>query len=68
MLITVDAFNMLRVYLQMPEQCELLFKVQLYWTDPEDYASCVEFFIRAKAIIVSSKLGGETIAITSKLK
>ena len=59
---------MLRVYLQMPEQCEILFKVQLVWSDPEDFASCVEFFIRAKAIIVSSKLRGETIAITSKLK
>lgn len=52
----------------MPEQCELLFKVQIIWSDPEDFASCVEFFIRAKAIIVSSKLRGETIAITSKLK
>jgi hypothetical protein len=68
MLITVDAFNVLRVYLQMPEQCELLFKVQIFWSDPEDFASCVEFFIRAKAIIISSKLKGETIAITSKLK
>ena len=54
--------------MQMPEQCELLFKYQIYWTDSEDFASCVEFFIRAKAIIVTSKLKGETIAITSKLK
>ena len=52
----------------MPEQCELLFKHQIFWSDPEDFASCVEFFIRAKAIIVSSKIKGETIAITSKLK
>ena len=56
-LITVDAYNMLRVYLQYPDQSELLFKYQVKWTLPEDYAISVEFYLRAKCIIVTSKLG-----------
>jgi hypothetical protein len=36
---TVDALNTLRVYLQLPDQCELLFKVTLAWNDPDDFAA-----------------------------
>jgi len=39
----------------MPEQCELLFKMQIKW-DAEDFAKSIEFYIRAKAIIITSKI------------
>ncbi len=41
--------------------------MQLKWDDPEDYAGSIAFFMRAKAIVVSSKLKGQTIIINSKL-
>jgi hypothetical protein len=41
----------------MPEQCELLFKTEIKW-EKEDFASCIEFYMRAKAIVISSKLHG----------
>ena len=35
---TVDAYNVLRVYMQMPEHLELLFKKQITWEDEDDFA------------------------------
>ena len=66
-LITVDAYNVLRCYLQYPDQSELLFKHQLKFRHASDFATTVEFYLRAKAIIVSSKRG-QNIVITSQLK
>ena len=66
-LIIVDAYNVLRCYLQYPDQSELLFKHQLRFRHAADFATTVEFYLRAKAIIVSSKRG-QNIVITSQLK
>ena len=66
-MITVDAYNKLRVYLQYPDQSELLFKYQLQFTSPNDYAVNVEFYLRAKCIIVSSKFG-QNLVVTSHSK
>merc|ERR1712151_75485 len=66
-LITVDAHNILRGYLQYPDQSELLFKHKIVFRHPNDFATTVEFYLRAKAIIVSSKRG-QNIVITSQLK
>ena len=66
-LITVDAYNMLRVYLQYPDQSELLFKYQVTFTHPNDYAKTVEFYLRAKCIMVSSKCG-QNIVVTAQSK
>ena len=66
-LISVDAYNILRVYLQYPDQSELLFKFQIQFTNKLDYSTSVEFYLRAKCIIVSSKFG-QNIVITSHLK
>jgi hypothetical protein len=52
----------------MSEQTELLFKMQLRWADPNDFATCCEFYLRAKAIVVTSKLKGQTVVINSQLK
>lgn len=52
----------------MPDSCELLFKMQLRWNDPEDFAATCEFFLRAKAIVITSKLKGQNIVINSSLK
>ena len=66
-LITVDSVGMLRVYSQMSDQSELLFKIQLKFQSSEDFATCVEFYIKARAIIVGSNLG-QSIVITRDLK
>lgn len=66
LLITVDALNVLHVWSMQADQSELLFKLQLEWQDPEDFAVCCDFFLRAKAIIVCSRLG-QNIVVTSKL-
>lgn len=66
-LITVDAYNMLRVYLQYPDQSELLFKHQLVFKHFNDFASSVEFYLRARCIIVNSKYG-ENLVVTAKNK
>lgn len=68
LLITVDAVNVLRVYLQLPDRCELLFKLQLKWANPDDYAQSCDFFLRAKAIVIVSKIAGQAIVITHELK
>lgn len=67
LLITVDAQNVLYVYAMQSDQSELLFKYQIGWTERNDYAVCCDFFLRAKAIFVCSRLG-ENIVVTSKLK
>lgn len=51
----------------MPEQCELLLKYQLKWSD-EDFACAIEFYMRAKCLIVTSKLTGESLVVNSKLQ
>ena len=66
-LITIDAYNMLRVYLQYPDQSELLFKHQLVFKHFNDFASSVEFYLRARCIIVNSKYG-ENLVVTAKNK
>ena len=66
-LITIDAYNKLRVYLQYPDQSELLFKYQLQFKSQSDYAVNVEFYLRAKCIIVSSKFG-QNLVVTSHSK
>ena len=63
LLITVDAFNVLYVYAMQSDQSELLFKTQIEWSDPNDYAVCCDFVLRAKAIFVTSR-NGENIVIT----
>ena len=52
----------------MPDSCELLFKMQLRWNDPEDFAATCEFFLRAKAIVITSKLKGQNTILTSTFK
>jgi hypothetical protein len=67
-LLTVDAHNVLHVFAVYTDQSELLFKVQINWTDKKnDYAVCCELYLRAKAILVCSRLG-ENVVITSQLK
>ena len=63
---TVDAYNVLRVYMQMPEHLELLFKKQITWEDEDDFAVSVEHYMRAKCMFVSSKKG-QTIAVSCNL-
>lgn len=63
LLITVDALNVLHVYAMQSDQSELLFKTQIEWTDHTDYAVSCDFFLRAKAIFVTSRFG-ENIVVT----
>jgi hypothetical protein len=65
--LTMDAHNVLRAYLMYNDQCELLFSVPLTFKNPDDYGVSLEFYWRAKAILVSSKMG-ESIAVTNYLK
>ena len=51
----------------MPDQCELVFKLPLKFDSPDDYAMCVEFYLRARLIIVTTNLG-QSIVITRDLK
>ena len=66
-MLTVDAQNVLRVYITYADQSELLFKKRIQFASEEDYAIAVEFYFRAKCIVICSKLG-ENIVITSQLK
>jgi len=66
-LITVDADNVMRVYLQYPDQSELLFKYQVKFEHADDFAASVEFYLRAKCIIVTSKFG-QNIVVTAQSK
>ena len=66
-LITVDARNMLYVWAMQADQSELLFKFQLTWQDPSDFAVTCDFFLREKAIIISSRMG-ENVVVTSKFQ
>lgn len=50
----------------MPDQNELLFKLQLKFKSEDDWAACVEFYPKARLILVCSRLG-ENIAITRNL-
>ena len=61
-MLTVDAQNVLRVYITYADQSELLFKKRIQFASEEDYAIAVEFYFRAKCIVICSKLG-ENIVI-----
>ena len=66
-LITVDAFNVLRVFSMHACQSELLFKIQLKWTEDQDYAVACDIYLCTKSIFVCSKLG-QNIVVTKELK
>lgn len=65
--LTMDAHNVLRAYLMYNDQCELLFYKPITFKEADDYGVALEFYWRAKSIIISSKMG-ESIAITKNLK
>lgn len=66
-LITVDAFNVLRGFSISACHSELLFQLQLKWTDEKDYAVACDIYLSNKSIFVCSK-SGENIVVTKELK
>lgn len=55
--LTVDRDNQLKMYTINHEQCELVMRQQLNLDGAEDRVSALNFFIKAKTIIVSTEGG-----------